>query len=146
MCLRSEAYVCLCVCVCVCVFVFVCAYLYRCCSRASRVDLFIFGRLSMKVEYFFTRCLSSFSSTKKRKRNTHHLIHSMPRDTTNHTMRRGPRHTRVTLSFLRFLCKANASVFFFISHNEIVPPPPLKTLNVVEPQTSPDYSHTPLLL
>ena len=50
---------------CVCVSEWV--YLYRCCSRASRVDLFIFGRLSMKVEYFFTLCLSSFSSIKTTK-------------------------------------------------------------------------------
>lgn len=39
-------------------------YLYRCCSSASRVDLFIFGKLSINVEYFFTLCHTSFSSKK----------------------------------------------------------------------------------
>lgn len=57
-----------CTCVCslkrACVCVCVCVYLYRCWSTASRVDLFVFGKLSMKVEYFLTRCLSSASSAK----------------------------------------------------------------------------------
>ncbi|TNN63220.1 hypothetical protein EYF80_026563 [Liparis tanakae] len=35
-----------------------------CWSTASRVDLFVFGKLSMKAEYFLTRCLSSASSAK----------------------------------------------------------------------------------
>lgn len=50
-----------CVCVCVCVW----EYLYRCCSRASSVERFTLGKLSMKAEYFFTLCSSSFSSIQK---------------------------------------------------------------------------------
>lgn len=39
-------------------------YLYRCWSKASSVALFVSGKLSMKVEYFFTLRLISSSSTK----------------------------------------------------------------------------------